>query len=57
VLPVALVGLNQIIQSGKRWFRSGRVIVRVGEPIPYDPHSTPAQTTQKLQAAMAELLA
>jgi long-chain acyl-CoA synthetase len=57
VLPVALVGLNQIIQSGKRWFRSGRVIVRVGEPIPYDPHSTPEQTTQKLQAAMAELLA
>jgi long-chain acyl-CoA synthetase len=56
VLLVALVGLDQIIQSGKRWFRSGRVIVRVGEPIPYDPHSTPEQTTQKLQAAMSDLL-
>ncbi len=30
--------------------------VRVGEPIPYDPHSTPEQTTQKLHAAMARLL-
>jgi long-chain acyl-CoA synthetase len=57
VLPVALVGLDQIIKSGSRWFHSGRIIVRVGEPIPYDPHSTPEQTTRKLQAAIANLLA
>ncbi len=56
VLPVALVGLDQVIQSGRGWFRSGRVTVRVGEPIPYDPRSTPEQTTQRLQAAMIELL-
>jgi long-chain acyl-CoA synthetase len=57
VLPVALVGFDQVIQSGKRWFHAGRIAVRVGEPIPYDPHSTPEQTTHKLQAAMAKLLA
>ncbi|WP_158786639.1 AMP-binding protein [Granulicella sp. L46] len=57
VLPVALVGLDQIVQANKRWFHSGRITVRVGEPIPYDPHSTPDQTTQRLQAAMAKLLA
>jgi long-chain acyl-CoA synthetase len=57
VLPVALVGLDQIIKTDGRWFRSGRVTVRVGEPIPYDPQSTPEQTTQRLQAAMAKLLA
>ena len=57
VLPVALVGLEQIIKTGDRWFHSGRIAVRVGEPIPYDPHSTPEQTTQRLQAAMAKLLA
>jgi len=57
VLPVALVGLEQIIKSGGRWFHSGRVSVRVGEPIPYDPQSTPDQTTQRLQAAMSKLLA
>jgi len=57
VLPVGLVGLDQIIQTNKRWFHAGRITVRVGEPIPYDPHSTPDQTTQRLQAAMAKLLA
>lgn len=57
VLPVALVGLDEVLRHGGRWFRSGHVAVRVGEPIPYDPHSTPERTTQKLQAAMAELLA
>jgi long-chain acyl-CoA synthetase len=57
VLPVALVGFDQVIQSGKRWFHAGRIAVRIGEPVPYDPHSTPEQTTQRLQAAMAKLLA
>ncbi|HSY37355.1 MAG TPA: AMP-binding protein [Acidobacteriaceae bacterium] len=56
VLPVALVGFDQVIQSGKRWIHAGRIAVRVGEPIPYDPRSTPEQTTQRLQAAMAKLL-
>ena len=56
VLPVALVGLDQVIRSGGRWFRSGRVTVRVGEPIPFDARSTPEQTTQKLQATIADLM-
>jgi long-chain acyl-CoA synthetase len=56
VLPVALIGLDNILQSGKRWFRSGRITVRVGETIPYDPNGTPAQTTRKLQAALESLL-
>ncbi len=57
VLPVALVGFDELLSSGKRWFHAGRITVRVGEPIPYDPHSTPEQTTQRLQAAMTKLLA
>jgi long-chain acyl-CoA synthetase len=57
VLPVALVGIDQILQSGRHWFHSGRITIRVGEPIPYDLHSTPEQTTQRLQAAMTKLLA
>jgi len=57
VLPVALVGMDKIIKTRKRWFHAGRISVRVGQPIPYDPHSTPEQTTQKLQAAMGKLLA
>ncbi len=57
VLPVALVGLDQIIKTRKRWFHAARITVRVGEPIPYDPHSSPDQTTVRLHAAMAKLLA
>jgi long-chain acyl-CoA synthetase len=56
VLPVALLGLGEVKRPGARWFRSGRLTVRVGEPIPYDPLSTPEQTTQKLQSAMSDLL-
>jgi long-chain acyl-CoA synthetase len=57
VLPVALVGLDEVLRGGGRWFRSRRIVVRVGQPISYDPHSAPEQTTLKLHAAMAELLA
>ncbi len=55
VLPVALVGIDKILQSDGRWFHSGRITVRVGEPIAYDPQSTPEQTTRKLRAAIAQL--
>jgi long-chain acyl-CoA synthetase len=57
VLPVALLGLGDVKRTGGHWFRSGRLAVRVGDPIPYNPLSTPEQTTQRLQAAMSELLA
>ncbi len=56
VLPVALAGLGEILRTDKRWFRSGRVTVHVGAPIPYDPDRTPEQTTHRLQEAIAELL-
>jgi long-chain acyl-CoA synthetase len=56
VLPVALVGLGEVKRSGGHWFRSRRLTVRVGEPIPYDAARTPEETTQKLQAAMFDLL-
>jgi long-chain acyl-CoA synthetase len=56
VLPVTLIGLGDVKRSGGRWFRSGRLAVRVGDPIPYDHERTPEETTQRLQAAMSELL-
>lgn len=56
VLPVALVGFGEVLRTGKRWFRSGRISVRVGTPIPYNAHRTPEQTTRMLQEAMAKLL-
>jgi long-chain acyl-CoA synthetase len=56
VLPVALVGLGDVQRNHGRWFRSGRLAVRVGNLIPYDPQSPPEQTTQRLQSAMSDLL-
>jgi len=57
VLPVALVGIDRILQTDRRWFHSARITVRVGEPIAYDPQSTPEHTTRKLQAAIVQLAA
>ncbi len=56
VLPIALVGLGDLKRTHGRWFHSRSLIVRVGNAIAYDPQSSPGQTTQRLQAAMAALL-
>ena len=56
VLPIALVGLGDVKRTHGRWFRSGSLTVRVGNAIPYDPSSSPDQTTRILQSAMSALL-
>ncbi len=56
ILPVALIGLDELKRNHSRWFRSGRLAVRVGAPIPYNLTATPGQTTQQLQTALANLL-
>ena len=56
VLPVALLGLGELKRTRGRWLRSGRIAVRVGTPIPYNPESTPEQTTRKLEAAITTLI-
>jgi long-chain acyl-CoA synthetase len=56
VLPVALVGLSELKQQRKGWFRSGRLTVRVGEPIEFTPDDTPEQITTRLYDAVKALL-
>lgn len=56
VLPVALVGIDKILQTDRRWFRSGHITIRLGETIPFDPQGSPEQTTRKLREAIARLL-
>jgi long-chain acyl-CoA synthetase len=56
VLPVALVGLSELKQQRKGWFRSGRLTVRVGEPIEFTPDDTPEQITTRLYDAVKTLL-
>jgi long-chain acyl-CoA synthetase len=56
VLPVALIGLGELKAKGRGWFRSGKIEVRVGEPIQFGPVETEAAITEKLRAAVLSLL-
>jgi long-chain acyl-CoA synthetase len=57
ILPVALVGLYEFTTPGARWFRSGRIEIRIGTPIPApDEHSDAAQLTAVLEQAVRALV-
>jgi long-chain acyl-CoA synthetase len=61
VLPVAIRGLGALKtsdpQTGKQaWFRSGKIEIRVGEPIQFAPDTPEAVITEQLHAAVAHLL-
>jgi long-chain acyl-CoA synthetase len=57
VVPIALVGLGDLYLGKTRWFRSGRLQIRVGEAIPPDPAATADELTARYEAAMRKLLA
>src|SRR6185312_10591332 len=42
VLPLALIGLGELKAKGRGWFRSGKLQVRVGEPLLFGPLETEA---------------
>ena len=54
VVPVALVGLGEMRKT--RWFRSGRLEVRVGEAIQVAEGMEPARVTAMLEASLRGLL-
>lgn len=56
VLPVALCGLAELKVKGRRWFRSGNVEIRVGEPIRFGPMATENEIAEVLQGKVADLL-
>jgi long-chain acyl-CoA synthetase len=51
-LPVRLRGLGELKTISARWFRSGRITVWVGEPLPLDRSKTPDQLTDLLWHAV-----
>ncbi|HEX6493968.1 MAG TPA: AMP-binding protein [Acidobacteriaceae bacterium] len=57
VLPVAMVGLGEIKQRQRRWFRPGTVTIRVGEPVTMEAGETPQEFTARLEAQFREMLA
>ena len=56
VLPVALCGLGELKQQGRGWFRSGRVEVRVGEPMQFSHEDTEGEITERLHEEVLRLL-
>jgi long-chain acyl-CoA synthetase len=56
VVPVALAGLSELRQRGKGWFRSGKLTVRVGEPLQFAASDSPEEITQRLYETMRDLL-
>jgi long-chain acyl-CoA synthetase len=57
VLPMALRGLGEMKTRRHRWFRSGALEVRVGEPVSFDGSESEAAITERLQAEVKKLLA
>jgi long-chain acyl-CoA synthetase len=55
VLPIAIRGLGELKTSG-RWFRSGRLEVRIGHPIHFSPSDNEASITARLHAEVEKLL-
>ncbi len=56
VVPTALVGLSELKQQRKGWFRSGKLTVRIGEPIRFTQDDSPEQITARLYEAVKALL-
>jgi long-chain acyl-CoA synthetase len=57
VLPMALRGLGELKTRKRRWFRSGSLQIRVGQPIHFPLDATQAAITARLQTEVAKLLA
>jgi long-chain acyl-CoA synthetase len=56
VLPVALRGVGELHQKKENWFRSGKIEIRLGEPIRFGPLDTESTITARLHAAVEQLL-
>jgi len=56
VLPVALRGLGELKATEQRWFRSGKIEVRVGEPIRLSPTESEAEIASRLHDEVERLL-
>jgi long-chain acyl-CoA synthetase len=56
VIPVALAGLSELKEKGRGWFRSGRLTVRVGDPIEFAPEDSAEHITARLHQTLKAML-
>jgi long-chain acyl-CoA synthetase len=55
VVPVALIGLGELRAAKARWFRSGQLEIRLGEVVPVDEESEPAELTSRFEESIRRL--
>jgi long-chain acyl-CoA synthetase len=56
VLPVVVIGLGELKQRKRRWFRPGTVTIRVADAMTMESGETPQDFTARLEARMRDLL-
>ena len=56
VLPMAIVGLGELKSTGRGWFRSGKIHIRIGDIVHFNPTDTEAAITESLHAKVADLM-
>ena len=56
VLPVALRGVGRLKREQGRWFRSGQIEIRIGEPLKFSPLDSETTITERLHAEVARLV-
>jgi long-chain acyl-CoA synthetase len=55
VLPMRIDGLFELKQAGKRFAPPGKITVRIGKPVKFDPGVEPEKIAAELQKAVEEL--
>ncbi len=55
VLPMRIDGLFELKQAGRRFAPPGKISVRIGEPMKFDPGVEPERIAAELQRAVEEL--
>jgi len=56
VLPIGILGLGELKAKGRGWFRSGKLEVRIGEPIRFSPLESESSITQTLHEKVSQLM-
>jgi len=56
VLPIAIRGLGELKTGSRRWFRSGKIELHVGQPIRFAPQESEAAITARLHLEVQRLL-
>ncbi len=55
ILPMRIDGLFEIKKAGKKFASPGRIVVRIGKPIQFEPGYDPAAIARDLQRAVEDL--